>query len=131
MTMKSGDIASRVRAVSSSVSPLAKLEVEAEKLIVSAESRFSASSNELRVRVDEPSTTPQTGSYLETRFYRLTEKGWQRTAPRTEFWGKMSAAETTYFAVTYWQRDTEAVAEVLAYVYQLKGKTMPVPKRAA
>jgi hypothetical protein len=52
ITMKSGDIASRLRSVSSSVSPLTRLEVEVEKFSESAERRFSASSNDDRVRVD-------------------------------------------------------------------------------
>jgi hypothetical protein len=51
MTIASGRIASRFRAVSASVSPLVALLVEAEMLIVSAERRFAASSNEVRVRV--------------------------------------------------------------------------------
>ena len=70
----------------------------------------------VRVRIDAPRTTWQTDPYLETRFYRQTETGWLRTAPPAEFWGKMSTAETTYFTVTYWQRDAEAVAEVLASI---------------
>jgi hypothetical protein len=45
-------IASRFRAVSTSVSPLETLEPEVETLTVSAESRFSANSKEIRVRVE-------------------------------------------------------------------------------
>ncbi len=40
--MQSGDIASRLRAVSSSVSPLLTLDVETLMLIASAESRLAA-----------------------------------------------------------------------------------------
>ena len=45
-------IASRLRAVSTSVSPLDTLEPAAATFTVSAASRFSANSNEMRVRVD-------------------------------------------------------------------------------
>ena len=47
----SGDIASMFIAVSASVSPLSTLEVATAMLSVSALSRFSAISNEVRVRV--------------------------------------------------------------------------------
>src|SRR5688500_14057809 len=49
--MMSGDIASRFRAVSMSVSPLETLDVAAAKFSVSALRRFSAISNDMRVRV--------------------------------------------------------------------------------
>ena len=52
MTMQSGDIASRLRAVSSSVSPLVTLEVEMLTFTASADRRLAAISNEVRVRVD-------------------------------------------------------------------------------
>ena len=52
MTMQSGAIASRFRAVSTSVSPFETLEPEAETLTVSADSLFSANSKEIRVRVE-------------------------------------------------------------------------------
>ena len=45
-------IASRLRAVSTSVSPLLTLEPVEATLTVSADSRFSANSNEMRVRVE-------------------------------------------------------------------------------
>ena len=45
-------IASRLRAVSTSVSPLETEEPPAAKFTVSAESRFSANSKEMRVRVE-------------------------------------------------------------------------------
>ena len=45
-------IASRFRAVSTSVSPFDTLDPEAETFTVSADSRFSANSNEIRVRVE-------------------------------------------------------------------------------
>ena len=47
----SGDIASRLSAVSASVSPLTTLEVPMATLSVSALRRFSAISNDVRVRV--------------------------------------------------------------------------------
>ena len=47
----SGHIASRLRAVSSSVSPLVVLEVEPLMLMASADRRFAAISNDVRVRV--------------------------------------------------------------------------------
>src|SRR5947207_1272271 len=45
-------IASRFRAVSTSVSPLETLDPEAETLTVSADNLFSANSNDIRVRVE-------------------------------------------------------------------------------
>ena len=51
ITIMSGDIASRLRAVSSSVSPFVTLDVAVAMLSVSALSRFSAISNDVRVRV--------------------------------------------------------------------------------
>ena len=68
----------------------------------------------LRVRVDEPDAIWQTAPYLETRFYRLTETGWLRTAPRTEFWGKMTGGETAFVEFTFRQRDAHVVREVMA-----------------
>src|SRR5258706_9936748 len=50
--MKSGAIASMFRAVSMRVSPFTRLEDAAVKLSESAERRFSASSNDVRVRVE-------------------------------------------------------------------------------
>src|SRR3989442_47009 len=50
-TMASGRMASRLRAVSASVSPLLALEVEALMLTVSADSRLAAISKDVRVRV--------------------------------------------------------------------------------
>ena len=52
MTMQSGDMASRFRAVSSRVSPLLTLEVEALMLTASAERRLAAISKEVRVLVE-------------------------------------------------------------------------------
>ena len=52
MTIMSGAIASRLRAVSSRLSPFTTLEAEGEKLSVSADNRFSAISKEERVRVE-------------------------------------------------------------------------------
>lgn len=51
-TTASAPIACSVRAVSLRDSPLETLEPLAEKLITSAESRFAAVSNEIRVRVE-------------------------------------------------------------------------------
>ena len=51
ITIMSGDIASRLSAVSTSVSPLTTLDVATAMFSVSALSRFSAISNEVRVRV--------------------------------------------------------------------------------
>src|SRR5205085_12004689 len=53
MTIASGAIACRLRAVSASVSPLVTDEVEAEMLIESADRRLAAISNEVRVRVED------------------------------------------------------------------------------
>ena len=47
----SGRIAARLRAVSVSVSPFCADEDDADRLIVSAESRLAAISNDVRVRV--------------------------------------------------------------------------------
>ncbi len=52
MTMQSGAIASRFRAVSSRVSPLVTLEVETLTLTASADRRLAAISKEVRVRVE-------------------------------------------------------------------------------
>ena len=52
MTMMSGFIASRFSAVSMSVSPFTTLEVAMAMFSVSALRRFSATSNDVRVRVD-------------------------------------------------------------------------------
>ena len=51
MTIMSGAIASRLRTVSRRLSPLVTLEVAVAMLSVSALSRFSAISNDVRVRV--------------------------------------------------------------------------------
>ncbi len=51
MTIMSGDSASRLRTVSASVSPLVTLDVAIAMLSVSALRRFSAISNDVRVRV--------------------------------------------------------------------------------
>ena len=50
-TIMSGDIASRLSAVSTSVSPFTTLELATATFSVSALSRFSATSNDVRVRV--------------------------------------------------------------------------------
>ena len=52
ITMASAPMASSVKAVSFSDSPLLTLEPLAVKLMTSAESRFAASSKEIRVRVE-------------------------------------------------------------------------------
>ena len=52
MTMQSGAIASRLRAVSSRVSPFETLEVDTLILTASADKRLAAISNEVRVRVE-------------------------------------------------------------------------------
>src|SRR5690349_20308552 len=52
MTIMLGCMATRLSAVSMRVSPFSTAEPEAEKLSVSAERRFSAISNDTRVRVD-------------------------------------------------------------------------------
>ena len=51
MTIMSGDIASMFMAVSTSVSPFSTLDAETATLSVSALNRFSAISNDVRVRV--------------------------------------------------------------------------------
>ena len=48
----SGRMASRFRAVSARVSPFCALDVDAEMLMVSADSRLAAISNDVRVRVE-------------------------------------------------------------------------------
>ena len=53
MTIASARIASMFRAVSSSVSPLVTLDCAALTLITSAPRRLPASSNDVRVRVDD------------------------------------------------------------------------------
>ena len=51
--MASGAIACRFRAVSTRISPLVTEEVEAEILMASADNRFAAISNDVRVRVED------------------------------------------------------------------------------
>src|ERR1051325_5469584 len=53
MTMASGAIACRLRAVSARVSPLVTDEVEAELLMGWADQRLAAIANEVRVRVED------------------------------------------------------------------------------
>ena len=53
MTMMSGFMARRLRAVSERVSPLVAELVDGDMLTASAESRLAAISNEVRVRVDD------------------------------------------------------------------------------
>ena len=67
----------------------------------------------VRVWIDRPSIYEQNEPFLETRFYRLTKTGWMRTAPQEEYWGEEITAETDYFTLTYRQRDTVAVREVM------------------
>ena len=74
MTMQSGAIASRFRAVSSSVSPLVTLEVETLTLTASADRRLAAISKDVRVRVDGSKKRLMTvrprsaGTFLISRF---------------------------------------------------------------
>ena len=56
-TTASGCIASRFLPVSSSVSPFVVDDADAEMLIASADSRLAASSNDVRVRVDDSNIT--------------------------------------------------------------------------
>jgi hypothetical protein len=57
ITMQSGAIASRLRAVSTSVSPFVTEEDEAEILTASADNRFAAISKDVRVRVEASKKT--------------------------------------------------------------------------
>ena len=66
----SGFMASRLRAVSRSVSPFTRLDVEVEKFRESAERRFSASSNDDRFLVDRLDVTQ---SVANTKSFRILE----------------------------------------------------------
>src|SRR6266404_5147437 len=72
--MQSGAIASRFNAVSSSVSPLLKLDSPTLMFTVSAERRLAASSKDVRVRVDDSKQRLITvfprkvGTFLTSRF---------------------------------------------------------------
>src|SRR4051812_40686521 len=39
--------------------------------------------------------------YRQTRFYRHTDKGWQRTMPDESLWGTQHSLESNYFIVNY------------------------------
>src|SRR5262249_2998083 len=74
ITMQSGAIASRLRAVSSSVSPFDTLDVDTLMFTASAERRLAAISNDVRVRVDGSKKRLMTvrprnaGTFLISRF---------------------------------------------------------------
>ena len=71
--MQSGAMASRLSAVSSSVSPLLTLDDETLIFTASAERRFAASSNDVRVRVEDSKNRLMTvlprraGTFLTSR----------------------------------------------------------------
>src|SRR4029078_764418 len=50
--------------------------------------------------------------YRQTRFYRHTTVGWQRTTPREMQWGTLQHLESSYFIFEYRRRDSAVVAKV-------------------
>jgi hypothetical protein len=85
ITIMSGDIASRLSAVSTSVSPLVTLEVATAMLSVSALSRFSAISNDVRVRV--------LGSKNRLTTVRPRSAGHLLDRPRADFLHRLGGVE--------------------------------------
>lgn len=55
----------------------------------------------------------------QTRVYRQTPDGWQRTTPNAELWGEARRLETAHFVFTYRERDEEAVTAAAAHLERL------------
>lgn len=53
-----------------------------------------------------------TQPYGQTRFYRYSAEGWQRTMPDDELWGAPHRLESDYFVYHFRQNDAEVVAAV-------------------
>jgi hypothetical protein len=53
-----------------------------------------------------------TPAYRQTRFYRQTAEGWQRTEPDAGLWGAPRRLESSYFIFHFRQNDAEVVAAV-------------------
>jgi hypothetical protein len=51
-----------------------------------------------------------TQAYGQTRFYRNTAEGWQRTEPDAGLWGPPRRLESSYFIFHFRQNDAQAVA---------------------
>lgn len=64
--------------------------------------------------VTEFVTTAKDGTqaYGQTRFYRHTAEGWQRTEPNAELWGSLRHLESSHFIFHFRQNDAEVVAAV-------------------
>ena len=88
MTMRSGRMDSRFMAVSTRVSPLLRELVSASKLMISADSRFSAISKLLRVRV-EFSKNRLTISRLR-RAGTILISGRSQTSSKARAWSRMA-----------------------------------------
>ena len=61
----------------------------------------------------QATVTDESGeAHRESRFYRETPAGWQRTSPDDAFWGREQALETQHFRIRYRQADAQAVFAV-------------------
>lgn len=63
----------------------------------------------VEVLVTQPALPWETVPYRETRFYRLVDGRWLRTAPAPTLWGPSQTVETEHFHFEFHQRDTKAV----------------------
>lgn len=71
-------------------------------------------------------TTAENGAqaYRQTRFYRQTTEGWQRTMPNAGLWGAPRRLESEYFIFNYRQNDVEVVAAVAPQLDVLYAKLL-------
>lgn len=71
-------------------------------------------------------TTAENGAqaYRQTRFYRQTTEGWQRTSPNASMWGAPRRLESEYFIFNYRQNDVEVVAAVAPQLDVLYAKLL-------
>jgi len=53
-----------------------------------------------------------TQAYRQTRFYRNTAEGWQRTQPNADLWGSLRQLESSHFIFHFRQNDAQVVAAV-------------------
>jgi hypothetical protein len=51
-------------------------------------------------------------AYRQTRFYRQTASGWQRTEPDAELWGAPRQLESSHFTFHFRQNDAQVVAAI-------------------
>ncbi|MCS7220253.1 MAG: hypothetical protein RML36_00125 [Anaerolineae bacterium] len=73
------------------------------------------------VLVTQPAFPWETAPYRETRFYRLVNGRWLRTAPAPALWGPLQTTETEHFRFEFHQRDAKAVIAAAPKVEALYG----------